>query len=68
MRVEGEYLASSLRSGAGMARRQGSAYRQAGYVSSGTTALSGAVSWADKCKRSISHVLAWVDLTRDQNW
>lgn len=44
----GEYLASSLRSGAGTARRQGSAYRQAGYVSAGTTALSGAVGWYDK--------------------
>jgi hypothetical protein len=46
--ASGDYLARGLRSGADSARRQGSAYRSAGYTSGASTALSGAVSWFDK--------------------
>jgi hypothetical protein len=44
----GEYLARGLRSGAGVARREGSAYRQAGYTRAASTAMDGFTSWADK--------------------
>lgn len=44
----GEYLARGLRSGADTARREGSARRTAAYTGAATTALSGAISWADK--------------------
>lgn len=44
----GEYLATGLRAGAGAARREGTAYRNAGYTRAASTALSGAVSWNEK--------------------
>lgn len=44
----GEYLASSLRSGADATRRSGTAAKNAGYVSAASTALSGSTGWYDK--------------------
>lgn len=44
----GEYLASSLRSGADATRSSGAAAKNAGYMSAASTALSGSVSWYDK--------------------
>jgi hypothetical protein len=46
--ASGEYLARGLRSGADVATREGRAARSAGYMSSATTALTGAASWAQK--------------------
>lgn len=44
----GDYTASSLRAGAGARRRAGSAYRNAGYTSAASTALSGGTSFFEK--------------------
>jgi len=44
----GKYLASQLQRGANIARREGAAARSAGYVSAGTTALTGATGFYEK--------------------
>ncbi len=46
--ASGEYLARGLRTGADVARRQGAAARNAGYMSAATTALSGSIGFAEK--------------------
>jgi hypothetical protein len=44
----GNYLASGLRTGAGVARRTGAAARTAGYTSAATTTLTGATGFYEK--------------------
>jgi hypothetical protein len=44
----GNYLASGLRTGAGVARRTGAAARTAGYTSAATTALTGTTGFYEK--------------------
>lgn len=44
----GDYTARSLRSGARASRREGAAYRTAGYVSGASTALAGTGSFFEK--------------------
>lgn len=52
--ASGEYLARGLRTGAEVARRNGSAARNAGYMSAATTALSGSIGFAEKYGDSFS--------------
>lgn len=46
--ASGEYVARGLRTGANVARAEGASRKNAGYLSAGTTALSGSIGFAEK--------------------